>query len=294
MKPSRYGPFPNTPITKRPKLTWPNDARIAVWVVPNIEFFGLDDTFPGDPILRSQPRVPNVRDWSIREWGNRVGVWNLMEVMVKHGVPGTVSLNSEICDYHPQIVEEVVKLGWEFMGHCRNNLQRLNEVEPEREREIIHEVLTRIAKATGKKPVGWLGAGLSETWNTPDYLIEEGCTYVADWFCDDQPFVMNIEGKRLVSIPYSFETNDWNAFLANKCSTDEFESIMKRQFDVLYRQGERSGRVMGICLHPFITGQPARSKPFDAALKYICSHDGVWKATGEEIMNAYLQSKAAV
>ena len=290
MKPSRYGPFPYTPITQRPKLTWPNDARLAVWVVPNIEFFGLDDLFPGDPILRSEARIPNVRDWSIREWGNRVGVWNLVEVMSKHGVRGTVSLNSEICDYQPQIVEEAVKLGWEFIGHCRNNLERVNEVEPERERALIQEVLARIAKATGRKPVGWLGAGLQESWNTLDYLIEEDCLYVADWFCDDQPFLMHVDGKRIVSIPYNFEINDWTAFLQQRYSADEFENMIKRQFDVLYRQGERSGRVMAIGLHPYIIGVPHRIDAFDRALEYICGHDRVWLATGEEIIRHYLKS----
>ncbi|MSP98025.1 MAG: polysaccharide deacetylase [Betaproteobacteria bacterium] len=290
MTPKRYGPFPYSPISQRPKLTWPNDARVALWVIPNIEFFGLDDLMPGDPILQSKARIPNVRDWSIREYGNRVGVWSLMEVLSSHGIRATVSLNSEICDYQPQIVEAAVKLGWEFMGHGRTNLERLNEVEPERERQLIHSVLARITKATGRKPVGWLGAGLQETWNTLDYLLEEDCLYVADWLCDDQPFLMDIDGKRMVSIPYSFEVNDWTAFLQQKSSTDDFEKMIKRQFDFLYRQGARSGRVMAIGLHPYIIGVPHRIDALDKALKYICGHDGVWMATGEEIVRHYLKS----
>lgn len=290
MTPKRYGPFPYSPITQRPKLTWPNDARVALWVIPNIEFFGLDDLMPGDPILQSKAKIPNVRDWALREYGNRVGVWSLMEVLSSYGIRATVSLNSEICDYQPQIVEAAVKLGWEFMGHNRTNLERLNEVEPEHERQLIHAVLARITKATGRKPVGWLGAGLQETWNTLDYLLEEDCLYVADWLCDDQPFLMHIDGKRLVSIPYSFEINDWTAFLQQKSSTDDFEKMIKRQFDVLYRQGARSGRVMAIGLHPYIIGVPHRIDALDKALKYICGHDSVWLATGEEIVRHYLKS----
>lgn len=293
MKPSRYGPFPYLPITRRPKLTWPNGARLAVWIIPNIEFFGLDDPMPGDAlerIPREQSRIPGVRAWAQREYGNRVGIWRIMEILSRHGVRATVALNSEICDHQPEIIEAAMNLGWEFMGHNQTNVLRLNEVTPERERQVIHETLARIAKATGKKPVGWLGSGLAETWNTLDHLIEENCLYVADWVCDDQPFLMHLNGKRLVSIPYSYEINDAPMFYRNKVSTEEFETMMRRQFDVLYREGAESGRVMAICLHPYVIGVPHRIGTLDSALTYIRSHAGVWFATGEEIVRHYLES----
>jgi peptidoglycan/xylan/chitin deacetylase (PgdA/CDA1 family) len=296
MQPSRYGPFPYVPITQRPRLTWPNGARLALWVIPNIEFFGLDDPMPGDSLERfakSQAKIPGVRAWAQREYGNRVGIWRVMEVLSRYGVRATVALNSDICDYQPQIVEEAVKLGWEFMGHNQTNVVRLNEVEPEREHEIIHDTLARIAKATGRKPLGWLGPGLAETWNTLDYLVEEGCLYVADWVCDDQPFLMTVNGKRLVSIPYSYEINDAPMIYRQKSSTEAFENMIKRQFDVLYAEGAESGRVMAICLHPFVIGTPHRIGTPDAALGYICSHAGVWLATGEEIVRHYLSLVSA-
>jgi len=131
-------------------------------------------------------------------------------------------------------MEEGMKLRWEFMGHNESNTRRLNTIPPEEERRVIHDSLARIEKATGKKPVGWLGAGLQETWNTLDYLVEEGCKYVADWVNDDQPYRMDVGGKTLVSLPYSYEINDKPAF--------------------------------------------------------HCSHEGVWLATGEEIVNHFLAS----
>ncbi len=292
MQPSRYGPFPYVPMTKRPKLAWPNGARVALWVIPNIEFFGLDDPMPGDSLERtskSQAKVPGVRAWAQREYGNRVGIWRVMDVLSRYGVRGTVALNSDVCDFQPQIIEAAMKLGWEFMGHNQTNVMRLNEVAPEREKGVIHDTLARIAKATGKKPVGWLGSGLEETWNTLDYLIDEGCLYVADWVCDDQPFLMRINDKRIVSIPYSYEVNDAPTIYRQKSSTKAFEKIIKRQFDVLYREGSESGRVMAICLHPYVVGMPHRIDALDAALRYICSHDGVWLATGEESGGHYWQ-----
>ena len=292
MNPSRYGPFPYVPITQRPKLTWPNGARVALWVIPNIEFFGLDDPMPGDSLERlprGVAKIPDVSHWALREYGNRVAIWRIMDVLSRYGVRATVALNSEICDYQPQIIEAGMKLGWEFMGHCQENMVRLNEVPAEREKQVIHDTLARIAKATGKKPVGWLGAGLAETWNTLDYLIEENCMYVSEWVCDDQPFLMDVNGKRLASIPYTYEANDSPFFYRHKGETVDFENLMKRQFDVLYREGAESGRVMAIALHPYVIGVPHRIGALDSALKYICSHDGVWLATGEEIVRHYLK-----
>jgi len=208
MEPRDYGPFPYTPINDRPKLNWPNGARLAVWIIPNIEFFPLTRGIPGSPYT-SQAPVPSVRAWAQRDYGNRVGIWRIMDVLQKYGVRASPTLNSDICDHHPQIVKAAVELGWEILGHNETNSLWLNQMEPEEERQSIARTLSKIAALSGKKPRGWLGAGLAETWHTLDYLAEESVQYVADWVSDDQPFFMDIGGgKRLVSIPYSYEIND--------------------------------------------------------------------------------------
>ena len=291
MQPRSYGPFPYVPITDRPKLEWPGGARLAVWVVPNIEFFPLDRPLAGNPGA-PPTKAPAVRAWAQRDYGNRVGIWRIMDVLQKHGIRASVNLNSDICDHHPQIVKAGVELGWEFLGHNRTNSEWLDVLDPAAERATIAHTLKRIAEMTGKKPVGWLGAGLAETWHTLDYLVEEGCLYVADWVNDDQPYLMDIGGKRLVSIPYSYEINDAPFIYYRNGSIDEFERAIRRQFDTLYAEGAQSGRVMAICLHPYLIGVPHRIKGLDAALGYIRAHDRVWFATGEEIVRAWLNSGA--
>jgi peptidoglycan/xylan/chitin deacetylase (PgdA/CDA1 family) len=295
MQPSRYGPFPFVPITQRPRYELPEGARVALWVIPNIEFFGLDDPMPGnhnERIPRGSALIPQVRAWSQREYGNRIGIWRVMEVLDRYGIRGTVALNSDICDNQPQIIEAAMARDWEMMGHNQTNAIRLNEMQPQQEAESIRATLDRIERATGKRPRGWLSSGLSETWNTLDTLASAGVEYVADWTCDDQPFYMTLGEKKLVSIPYSFEINDAPMFYYNKVSTADFEEMIKRQFDTLYREGEQSGRVMAVCLHPFIIGVPHRIGALDAALDYICSHDKVWRATGAEIVTHWKQSGA--
>lgn len=289
MKRSAYGPFEFSLIDERPHWVWPNGTQLAVWVITNIEYFALDRAMPGDSNERPKgdEGTPQVRHWSQRDYGNRVGIVRLMDLLEKHGIRSTVALNSDVCDRHPRIIERCVDRGWEFMGHCRTNTQRLNEVAADEERRTISEVLSRIERATGKHPKGWLGAGLQETWNTLDYLVEEGCTYVADWVNDDQPYTMNVGGKGIVSIPYSYELNDVSAIVRSKCTPGEFERMICDQFDILYAEGATSPRVMALALHPFIMGQPHRLASLARALDYICSFPKVWKATGSEIVDAY-------
>ena len=233
-----------------------------------------------------------MRAWAQRDYGNRVGIWRLMDVLSRHGIRASPTLNSDICDHHPQIVRAAIELGWEILGHNRTNSVWLDALTPEEERQTIAHTLSRIAQMTGRKPAGWLGAGLAETWHTLDFLAEEGCLYVADWVNDDQPYLMDIGGKRLVSIPYSYEINDSPHFNNRNGTIDEFEKMICRQFDTLYAEGAQSGRVMAICLHPYLIGVPHRIAGLDNALGYIRSHAGVWFATGEEIVRHWLQSGA--
>src|SRR5689334_11972268 len=166
MQPALYGPYPYLPITERKPFAWPDKARLALWVIPNIEFFHLDDPMPGvnnERLSGSQVKTPNVRNWALRDYGNRVGIWRFFDVLSRHRIRATVALNSDICVYHPQIIKRAVELEWDFMGHCQTNARRLNELPLEQEKQAIHDTLDTIARATGRKVTGWLGAGLAET-----------------------------------------------------------------------------------------------------------------------------------
>jgi peptidoglycan/xylan/chitin deacetylase (PgdA/CDA1 family) len=165
---------------------------------------------------------------------------------------------------------------------------------PEEEQATIAKVFARIEREIGTRPRGWLSSGMEETWNTLDYLVDNGCAYIADWNSDDQPHMMNINGKQLVSLPYSWELNDNPQLLSSGRSLEEFEGMINRTFDVLLREAKEndSGRVMCIALHPYLIGQPHRIDTLDRVLNRICSHPDVWSATGGEIVDHYLKSGA--
>ena len=287
-----YGPFPYSAIVDRPPLRWPNNARLALWVIPNVEFFALDENVPANA-GGTGAKAPDVPTWASRDYGNRVGVFRMMEAMDRYGIRGTVALNSDVCIHHPNILTEGNARSWEFMGHNRTNTQRLNAVLPEEEAPLIADVVRTISQAAGKRPVGWLGSGLQETWESLGHLIDAGFTYVADWVNDDQPYRMRIEdGRSIVSIPYSWYINDKPAYEQQHRTTRQFADMICEQFDVLYREGATSGRVMAIALHPYISGQPFRIGALEAAFTHIRRHEDVWLATGSEIVNHFLEQTA--
>ena len=288
MQPQRYGPFAYTPINRRPKVEWPDGNHVALWIVPNIETFPLNEPVPGGTGV-----TPDVINWAPRDYGARVGIFRMMEVMEKHGIRGTVALNSEVCDDYPAIIEDAISLDWEFMGHNQSNSRYLHTMDDQPGRELVAATLDRIEQATGARPTGWLSSGLQQNWTTLDALIDGGVKYVADFINDDQPYVMDVDGRQICSIPYSSEINDLPQFLRMNRTAEEFTEMIRRQFDTLYRESvdSGSGRVMAICLHPFVIGVPHRIGALDDALSYIGGHDGVWKATGSEIIEHYLKGE---
>jgi allantoinase len=265
--------FPYQAIVDRPRVTWPNGARVAVWVIPNIEHFHIE--------IGNQ--APDIRNHSRRDYGNRVGVWRIIEVLAKHGVRGTVALNAEVGRFYPRIMEEVTKLQWELMGHGLTNSVLLTGMPRDKETEVIAQAREIIGQ-WGQTMRGWLGPGLGETWHTLDLLRDHGVQYVCDWVNDDLPYRMN---NGLYSIPYSIELNDMPLFNMPSIDIGEFERRIRETFDVLYEEGARNGRVMAIALHPFLIGVPHRIRTLDRALSYIASHGSVWFATGAEIIDAY-------
>jgi peptidoglycan/xylan/chitin deacetylase (PgdA/CDA1 family) len=293
VKPAAYGPFPYSPIIRRPRLTWPNGAHVALWIIPNIEFFPLDQKLPLGTGGTGAP-APDIPGWSVRDYGNRIGVFRVMEVLDRYGIRGTAALNSDLCAQHPAIIEEGCKRNWEWMGHNESNSRRLNELKPGEEGHVVSNVLNVIERATGSRPVGWLSSGLQETWDTLDHLAAERVEYVCDWVNDDQPYTMSLGGGRqLIAMPYSHVLNDKPQYERDRRSAKEFKEMICEQFDVLYREGAESGRVMAIAIHPYLTGMSHRIGAFDAALDYICKHERVWKATGSEIARHYRAQVAA-
>jgi peptidoglycan/xylan/chitin deacetylase (PgdA/CDA1 family) len=274
------------PIIRRDKLSFPNGKRMAVLVYINIEHF--PEELPGTALAPATTGFkPDVLNYGWRDYGNRVGIWRMMEAMDKCGLRATVCLNGDVCREYPAIIEEGNKRDWEWMGHGHNNSQPLVGIEEEEERALINDVVATIERETGQRPKGWLGPFLSETYNTPDLLAEAGIEYLCDFCCDDQPFPMKVKSGELISMPYSVECNDLPMALYFGMTGPAMGQLIKDQFDVLYAESAETARVLPICLHTFVFGQPFRSKYLLEAFEHIVSHADLWLATGSEINDWY-------
>ena len=186
------------------------------------------------------------------------------------------------------VARAMLDAGWEFMGH--GVVQGAMHLLPD-QRAAIRQAVELLTKFTGKKPKGWLGPGLSETWETLDLLAAEGIEYISDWVNDDQPYEIRTASGPLVSVPYSLELNDIPMMVIQHHTSDTWLQRCKDQFDRLYAEGAKQPRVMAIAVHPYIHGVPHRIKYFEAVYDYMRKKKGVWLTTGEEIYDWYVRSR---
>ena len=274
------GRFDYAPIIDRPIIKWPNDARVAFWVAPNIEFF--------EYLPQSRPTQPDIPLYSRLDYGNRVGFWRMLEVLNKNRVRACCCLNLEVLYHFPEIRDAMIGADWDYMAHGLYNTRPIyGYTEPE-ERAYLADFIARVKDVTGKRVKGRLGGGAGYTVRTDDLMAEAGCLYHCSWIIDDQPWPIKVRGgQKFIYVPYSGQTNDacmldWNR------DADYFLQTIKDQFDTLYREGAESGRVMCLALHPHNSGRPNAARYLDEALQYILGHEGVWNTTADDIADYYM------
>lgn len=264
---------------------WPNGKRLAIWIMLNVECWPVDYLGPGGmPWPQSPPDVPNT---TFREYGNRVGVWRLIDMFDRLGLPISIALNSAMCGYHPDIVRAFVDRGWDIMGHGIDQSRALNRIPPEQEAGEIAQCLRDIEIFCGRRPVGWLGPGLAQTAVTPDLLAANGVRYTADRLDHHMPYYLHTAANMLISVPYSLDLNDYSAFGGMALTGEQYGQVLRDQFEVLLAEASHEPRVMCIPLHTYLSGAPHRCKHIASALASMQEYDGVWFTTGADIAEAY-------
>lgn len=271
-----------SPILHRPPLRWPNGARVALWVVPNIEHYEYLPKFvrTRDPWPRSPH--PDILGYTQRDYGNRVGLWRLFELADDFGLRCTVSLSMAVIQHFPAILEGMERRGWELMSHGIYNTRYHWNFSEAEERAAMVESREIHRALTGREQRGWFSPAITNTLRTFDLAAECGFTYTADLYHDDQPFPLNVRSGKLISVPYSVELNDVILHRRGE-EADAFARQIRDYFDTVYAEGAEQGRVMCLALHPYWVGQPHRIGAVRGALEYVLSHPGVWQATGAEI-----------
>lgn len=286
----RSNRYDDTFIFERKPFSWPGNKTLAVWVAPNVEVWHYDVAEGVGISPNPANRVPDVINHAWREYGSRVGLWRMADVLDEAGIVPSVALNSQYCATFPKAVAEMVRRKWEFMGHGTTNSESLAGLTPDKEREVIRHVLSTIEGATGQRPRGWLGVGLTQTHNTLDILAEAGVTYCGDWNNDDQPYPMKVKAGGITAIPYCMEINDIPLYIRKGYTGEQYFRSVMDQFEQLLADSTPHARVMGIPLHPMISGQPLRIKYLARALAEMKKQDKVWFASAGEIVDAYVQA----
>jgi len=267
-----YSPFP-----KRPKLTWPRNARVAFCVVLHLEYFELipaENSYK-DPRLVNEfgNYVPDFRTWTQREYGNRAGIFRVLDVLDRYQIRAGAAVNAMAAERYPFLVEQFKKRKYEFIAHgVSANRMITSKMSEAEEKQEIATAIAAIEKAAGTRPKGWQGQDYGESQRTPQLLADAGLDYVLDWPNDDQPYPMKV-GRKFVSI--------------RKISTTRYPDLVGDAFELLHREG---GQVFSLSVHPWLMGMAHRIKYLDEALRRIERHGNVWHATPGEIAAHYMQT----
>jgi allantoinase len=273
-------------IVDREPLKLPNDGRIIVWSIVNYELWDVTRPMARQviPAPTGQALLPDVPNWSWHEYGMRVGCWRFFEMFKKLNIRPTLSINARVCLEYPRVAGQARDDGWEFMGHAYEQMP-IHKVEDQA--GMINKSMDVIEKFTGERPVGWLGPGLTQTFETPDLLAKAGVKYIGDWVYDDEPTVIKTAHGPLVTLPYTVELNDIPMMAVAHHESEYFRTRCCDYFDRLYQEGATRPRIMAIAIHPYISGQPHRIKYLEQVYEHINKHPGVLHMNGAEIYRWY-------
>jgi len=281
---------PYSAIVDRPPLKLPGNARLVVWTIVNLEVWDI-----GGPMARQVlpaptgvPLLPDVPNWSWHEYGMRVGFWRFHELYQRLAIRPTLAINARVCADYPRVAEACRDAGWEFMGH---SYQQGPIHKEEDQPGMIKRSLDTIERFTGKRPVGWLGPGLTQTYDTPDHLAAAGIKYIGDWVYDDEPTEIRTAHGPLITLPYTVECNDIPVMIVQHHEGAYWTQKCVDAFDRYYAEGATRAKIMAIAIHPYISDQPFRIKYLEQVYEYVNRHPDVLHWNGEQILDWYLKAR---
>jgi peptidoglycan/xylan/chitin deacetylase (PgdA/CDA1 family) len=278
----RHDRYDFIPIDERPDYSWPDGKRLAVYFGNNVEEFafgaGLNEAGLPTP-------VPTQRTYAQRDYGNRVGIWRMLDLFDDLGAPASHNINTAIFEYSPQVAKRIKDRGDEMIGHGRTNSERQDTFSEAEEKEMIDHCVEAIEENWGKRPTGWLSPFLAESEVTPDLLKEAGFDYILNWPCDDQPFWMRTRSGPLLYVPYTIALNDLPVLINTwRYTPRQYAEMLIDQFDEMLEESQRRPLVFCFSLHTFVLGHPFRTRALRQAMEHIMKHrDDVWVTTPGEI-----------
>ena len=280
-----------SPLSTRGTLRWPGGARVAVCVIVSLDH--MEWTLPpgsfqagnlaGGTAIRP---FPDYTRMSHREYGHRVGIFRVLDALEKSGIPATVAMDALTAENYPYLVRHCLDRGCEIIAHGQSASRMItSNMTEQEERAYIQESVSAITRATGANPQGWLGPEYGESERTPQLLAQEGIGYVCDWANDEQPYPIKSPSGEIFALPILWELDDVGAMSLRKVTVHRYGQMLTESFDQLYQDGADNGRVLVLHLHPWLIGQPFRIGYLEEALGHMMRRQGVWAASGKEIVD---------
>jgi allantoinase len=278
-----------------PDPQWPGGARLAVCVVVNVEEGAELALSSGDDrnekVYEISQEVVGVPDLCMEthfEYGTRAGYWRIMDLLDRLEVPVTLNACGRAIERSPWLAADAVRRGHEICAHGYRWEGHAQMSEGE-ERVLIARAVKAIAEAAGRPPVGWHTRSACSP-NTRRLLVEAGFLYDSDAYSDDLPFFVEVQGRRHLVVPYSFDTNDMHFHQEPQrfVTGDDFARYVTDAFDWLWREGQTEPKMMSVGLHLRMIGRPGRIGGLERVLEHMKRRGGVWFARREQIARHWI------
>jgi peptidoglycan/xylan/chitin deacetylase (PgdA/CDA1 family) len=291
--------YPFDPIVTRRTMTWPRGAHVAVIVTVALECWDLHPapgSYGGPQVLPIPipPGIPDYPNFTWREYGQRIGIWRVFDVLDRHGIKASCPINTEYARRFPLVIDAAKKRGWEFVAHSALQSDLLSKFANDRaaEEKFIAAVFRDFAELLGERPRGWISPAFSQSPNTLSILAELGIRWFSDFGNDDQPYRLTVDGREVLCIPQDMEFPDLSLLLRKNFTTREYEETLKEQFSVLYAEGATQARLMNLIIHPYALGRAEKIRSVDRVLAFMRKHGKVWFPLRDEIADWYLSGAA--
>lgn len=283
-------------LSERPPVQWPNQAKLALWVNVCLQFFPLNQQ--GKPFKvpggMTMP-YPDLRHYTLRDYGNRVGIYRFLKAFDQYGIKPTFAINTRLAERNPYLLDSIKERGDEIACHgLHMDALHYGGQDEQEERELVKTAVNGLRELSGQDVIGWLSPARSESQNTPDLLTEQGIAYFSDWVNDDMPYSFKTRHGELTAMPLSNELEDRFILMNNLHSEESYAEQICDACDYLLGEAETGGgRILTLNIHPWMLGQPHRIGKLEAVLDYVMDKKGVWSASAADIMREFQAQTAS-
>lgn len=282
-------------LANRPPVAWPGGASVAVWFNVSLQHFPLNPS--GKPVKlpgsMSMP-YPDLRHYTLRDYGNRVGVYRFLDAFARHGITPSFAINACLVERYPALIDAIVAFGGEILGHSWSmDTPHAGGLERAQESELVARALATLRGRTGAPVRGWLSPGKLQSANTPEILRENEIEYFCDWVNDELPYRFHTASGDLWSLPLSTELEDRFVVLENQHSEASWAQQVIDAFQFLLDEAQgQGGRLLTVSLHPWVMGQPHRIKHLETVLAHVAAEPRAWCASPSAILAAFSATAA--